>query len=157
MIPPSDTDVPQGKITQAEMIEMFGESMPFEARQLIADAPPDWTLAQMRQRLREIAAERNHRSSDTDVRELVERLRRGVTWSTGERIEAVVGAVNDPVMAEAADALESQLSHIAELRALIFEMDEHVNDCCGCLGHIDDEFRERINRAALVVSQFQNN
>jgi hypothetical protein len=34
------------------------------------------------------------------------RLRRGVTWSDGKRIEAVVGAVNDPVMAEAADTIE---------------------------------------------------
>jgi hypothetical protein len=40
-----------------------------------------------------------------DDGELVERLRKGVTWSDGKRIDAVVGAVNDPVMAEAADRL----------------------------------------------------
>lgn len=37
--------------------------------------------------------------------ELVEKLRRGATWSHGEPIGATVGAVNDPVMAEAADRI----------------------------------------------------
>ena len=40
-----------------------------------------------------------------EVRELVERLRQGVTWSDGKRIEATVGEVNDPVMERAAQAL----------------------------------------------------
>lgn len=47
------------KITQEEMVELFGEAMPVEAFNLLADAPEDWTLAQVRERLREIAAERD--------------------------------------------------------------------------------------------------
>lgn len=45
-------------------------------------------------------------TTPSSIGELIERLRRGVTWSDGKRIDAVVGAVNDPVMSEAADTLE---------------------------------------------------
>lgn len=46
------------RITQAEMMEMFGERMPIEAVNLLWSAPDDWTLRQVRERLREIAAEK---------------------------------------------------------------------------------------------------
>lgn len=36
---------PQDPITQAEMIEMFGEAMPMEAIVLVADAPDHMTIA----------------------------------------------------------------------------------------------------------------
>ena len=38
--------------------------------------------------------------------DLLERLRRGVTWSDGKPIGAVVGEVNDPIMREAAAEIE---------------------------------------------------
>jgi hypothetical protein len=44
-------------------------------------------------------------TTPTDDEALVERLRRGVTWSDGKPIGAVVGEVNDPVMRQAADRI----------------------------------------------------
>jgi hypothetical protein len=46
-----------------------------------------------------------------------------------------------------AERIEAEV--ILPLRHLIWEMDETVADCCGCLGHVDEELRERINGAAL--------
>jgi hypothetical protein len=54
----------------------------------------------------------------TKARELVARLRRGVTWSDGAPIGAVVGEVNDPVMLEAADFIESLTEPMSEDEAL---------------------------------------
>lgn len=51
-------------------------------------------------------------------KELVARLRVGVTWSDGSCIRAVVGEVNDPVMAEAADRIEALTARLAEAEAL---------------------------------------
>jgi hypothetical protein len=50
------------RITQEEMTALFGETMPIEAFNLIADAPEDWTLAQVRERLRQIAVEKRDES-----------------------------------------------------------------------------------------------
>lgn len=47
-----------GKITQAEMIEMFGTQMPVEAVNLLFYSPGEMTLGEMRAKLRGIAAER---------------------------------------------------------------------------------------------------
>lgn len=66
----------EAPITQAEMVEMFGETMPWEAFELIGSAPDSMTLGQMRARLRQIAEER--KTAPT----LLERLRsEAVNWS----------------------------------------------------------------------------
>lgn len=43
------------KITQSEMIEMFGEAMPMVAVNLVFDAPPEKTIGEIRAELREIS------------------------------------------------------------------------------------------------------
>ena len=45
----------QDKITQEEMVEMFGESMPMEAVTLVWRAPDDMTAGEIRAELRRIA------------------------------------------------------------------------------------------------------
>lgn len=50
--------MPDNRITQAEMMEMFGERIPIEAVNLLWDSPGDWTIKQVRERLRVIAAEK---------------------------------------------------------------------------------------------------
>lgn len=45
-------------ITQKGMIEMFGESMPIEAVNLVFDAPPEMTCGELRRQLRAMAASR---------------------------------------------------------------------------------------------------
>lgn len=45
----------QDKITQAEMIEMFGEAMPIEAVNLVFDSPDGMSIGEMRAELRRIA------------------------------------------------------------------------------------------------------
>lgn len=42
-------------ITPAEMVEMFGESMPIEAIKLLWSAPDEKTIGEIRSELREIA------------------------------------------------------------------------------------------------------
>lgn len=53
--PPSGA-VSSEPITQKEMIELFGSEMPIEAVSLLYDCPDDWTIADVRRKLREIAA-----------------------------------------------------------------------------------------------------
>lgn len=47
-----------GPITQDEMIAMFGERMPIEAVNLVWESPGEMTLREIRQALREMAAQR---------------------------------------------------------------------------------------------------
>lgn len=56
------------KITQAEMVEMFGEAMPVEAVNLLWDSPGDWTLGQLRAELRRIAANAPHPRPPSELR-----------------------------------------------------------------------------------------
>jgi len=65
---------------------------------------------------------------------IVEKLRRGVTWSDGKPIEAVVGAVNDPVMAEAADIIEAMHEALTEAQ---HELIEHAGGNQYLLAKID--------------------
>jgi hypothetical protein len=46
----------EDKITQQEMIEMFGETMPLEAATLVWEAPDGMTVGDVRKKLRKIAA-----------------------------------------------------------------------------------------------------
>lgn len=46
------------KITREEMRELFGEDCPVEAVQLMFEATPDTTVAELRAQLRELAAAR---------------------------------------------------------------------------------------------------
>src|SRR5438045_2017209 len=56
------------RITQQEMVELFGEEMPVEAWSLMADAPAEWTLAQVREKLREIAIQKRAASDFSKMR-----------------------------------------------------------------------------------------
>jgi hypothetical protein len=49
------TEATEAPITQDEMIKMFGEAMPVEAAILLWNSPPDWTIGQVRAKLRVIA------------------------------------------------------------------------------------------------------
>lgn len=44
----------EDKITQQEMVEMFGETMPMEAYKLLLEATDDMTVGEVRKKLREI-------------------------------------------------------------------------------------------------------
>ena len=46
----------EDKITQKEMIELFGETMPIEAANLLFEAPDGWTVGQVRAKLRSLRA-----------------------------------------------------------------------------------------------------
>jgi hypothetical protein len=59
------------KITQDEMIAMFGDSMPMEAVKLLHEAPDDMTLAEMRAKLREIAGHPLARKRINEIRLMV--------------------------------------------------------------------------------------
>lgn len=61
-------DINEGPISREEMMAMFGEAMPMEAVQLIWTAPSEMTLAEIRRRLREIAAARSATSDLTKER-----------------------------------------------------------------------------------------
>jgi hypothetical protein len=67
-----------------------------------------------------------------------------------------IGYTMAATLAEEAADLLTHLKPVLEenerLKRLIWEMDEHVDDCCGCLGYIDQEFRDRINAASLSPS-----
>lgn len=52
------TKSPTDKITQDEMVEMFGQSMPVEAVSLLFDAPPEMTIGEIRAKLRTMALPR---------------------------------------------------------------------------------------------------
>ncbi len=52
------------KITQAEMIAMFGEAMPSEAVSLVFNAPPSMTIGELRANLRTIASEKQRSAPD---------------------------------------------------------------------------------------------
>lgn len=69
----------EAPITQAELIDMFGEAMPIEAWNLIADEPGDRTIGQVRAKLREIAA--SQPKGPPDVHVALARL--GVVWRSG--------------------------------------------------------------------------
>ncbi len=69
---------------------------------------------------------------------ICERLRRGVTWSDGRPIEAVVGAVNDPVMDEAAALIE-------EIAKLVSESLYHLR--------LDDAARNYHNRVLAALAK----
>lgn len=43
------------KITQEELVELFGESIPMEAVQVLFDAPDEWTIGMVRAEVRRIA------------------------------------------------------------------------------------------------------
>jgi len=45
----------EGKITQSELIELFGETMPMEAVKVIFEAPDAWTVGMVREEIRRIA------------------------------------------------------------------------------------------------------
>ncbi|MER9196404.1 hypothetical protein NKI13_24485 [Mesorhizobium australicum] len=47
---------PSGKITQAELVAMFGDAMPIEAAELLWKCPPDWTTDRLRSELRALAS-----------------------------------------------------------------------------------------------------
>lgn len=52
--PPTTAD-PQAKITQQELVDMFGSQMPIEAVDLLWNAPDEMTIGEARAKLREIA------------------------------------------------------------------------------------------------------
>jgi hypothetical protein len=86
------------------------------------------------------------------IEELEEHLRRCCEQAYGKSALVMVSA---GTLVEAADLLtrlKPVLEENEQLKRLIWEMDEHVDDCCGCLGHIDQEFRDRINAASLSPS-----
>lgn len=59
------------RITRAEIVEMFGETMPIEAVNLLWDSPGEMTIGEMRAKLREIASTRTP-STGTGAREISE-------------------------------------------------------------------------------------
>lgn len=91
------------KITQAEMIELFGDAAPIEAFELLGKAPDDWTLADIRNKLREIAAER---SKQSNVSDLVPSLLREAKYS---------GSWMAPQLEQAATTIQSLQARVVEL------------------------------------------
>lgn len=80
----------EAPITQEEMQQLFGETLPMEAVALLWSEPGNTTFGQMRAKLREIAANRK-------VPTLVERLRsEAANWS----------ATCGPLFDEAANEIE---------------------------------------------------
>lgn len=63
----------QGPITQAEMIELFGEAMPIEAVDALFKAPDHWTTGQVRGEIRRIAA--TQRARGRQAADLLTRMR----------------------------------------------------------------------------------
>jgi hypothetical protein len=48
-----------GRLTQIELETLFGEKIPIEAMHVIFNSPDDWTIGQVREKLKEIAKEKS--------------------------------------------------------------------------------------------------
>lgn len=71
----------QRPITQAEMIQLFGDAMPMEAIALFWESPDEMTFGELRAKLRSIAHTRK-----TDER--IERVARAICEAAGENPDA---------------------------------------------------------------------
>ncbi len=106
-------------ITQAEIVELFGSEMPIEAVNLLWDAPGNWTVGQIRDELRRIAARtptpslieegaRELLATITDNPMVATQLREGRTdgsISIATAIRAIISACRSPDLAKAVEAL----------------------------------------------------
>lgn len=90
------------RITQEEIIAMFGEWMPIEAAQLIFNADDGETVGEVRAKLRAISER-----SKTDERDIVERLRDGDQMD-GRTVDCKHDLCNCAIMDEAADIIEAE-------------------------------------------------
>lgn len=65
-------DQSTGPISQAEMIDLFGEAVPIEAAYLIWSTPGYMTVGELRTRLREIAGKK--KEEEFDLEEIAHKL-----------------------------------------------------------------------------------
>jgi hypothetical protein len=99
-------------------------------------------------RIEEVVAELDFTTKD--LRDLSRDQKNGMEGLTGFSADAIAHLYDK--CKEVLTRLKPVLEENEQLKRLIWEMDEHVGDCCGCLGHIDQEFRDRINAASLSPS-----
>lgn len=109
----------EAPITQAEMIELFGETMPIEAVKLAWEAPSEMTLGEIRAKLRQMAPKhKEHQMSD-----IVDRL------------EAHMGKaeIHDVLhdCREAAQEIRRLRSELAEAQGVL-EQNGLLNRSSGC-------------------------
>lgn len=68
------------KITQAEIVELFGDEMPIEAANLLFNAPDDMTIDEVREKIRALAKDWN--TPERRCRAQAERLQRDMLHNT---------------------------------------------------------------------------
>lgn len=106
------------KITQSEVAELFGGEIPMEALTLLWEAPADMTVAEVRQKLNEMAARRSPAQSlleeareiANELYPLSDKLNRAAALGAEAALqsrEALIGEMREPTpeMIEAGDAL----------------------------------------------------
>ncbi len=102
--------VSEAPITQAELIEMFGDGMPWEAWALLDKSPDEMTIGEMRSELRRMAREKASISARTMVeRVAIAMFDKGEKWTTmgGQHWDTAPEVQKQVLRAQARAAIEA--------------------------------------------------